>query len=147
MPDSIAERAAVVAEAITWLNTPYIARARVKRAGVDCAQLLIAAYANAGMIDNIDPGKYAVQWGQNQTEEKYLNSMIGLTTEIADIYSLPADIVVFRMGRTYCHGAIVVEWPHKLIHASEFSGVQYGGMNEGFWADRLHKLFRLNRWL
>ena len=36
-----ASRAAVVAEAIAWLGTPYHHRARIKGVGVDCAQLAL----------------------------------------------------------------------------------------------------------
>jgi hypothetical protein len=141
-------RAAVVAEAKTWLATKYIARARVKGAGVDCAQSLIAWYVDTGMLEDIDPGKYAVQWGQNQSEEKYLNEILKHATEITEAEVLPADMVLYRLGRTYCHGALIIDWPHVVIHASQPHGVQYAhGADESFLHRRDRKFFRLNRWM
>ena len=50
------QRQAVVAEALTWLGTPYHHRARVKGAGVDCGQLLAAVFEGAGVLRHVDPG-------------------------------------------------------------------------------------------
>ena len=43
-------RAAVVAEAATWLRTPYHHMGRVKNAGTDCLMLLAEVYEAAGVI-------------------------------------------------------------------------------------------------
>jgi hypothetical protein len=37
----------------------------------------------------------------------------------------PGDVAVFRYGRTYSHGAIVIAWP-RLIHAYWQRGVVWG---------------------
>src|SRR5215469_180915 len=53
-----ARRAAVIAEAKTWLKTPFHHMARVKGAGVDCGQLLLAVYHNAGCMPYIETEYY-----------------------------------------------------------------------------------------
>jgi hypothetical protein len=49
------ERQAVIAEARSWIGTPFHDRARVKGAGVDCLQLLIASYHAAGLLPDLRP--------------------------------------------------------------------------------------------
>lgn len=40
-----------VAEAMTWLGTPYHHQGRVKGVGVDCATLLCEVYKEVGLMD------------------------------------------------------------------------------------------------
>ena len=65
-------RQAVVAEALSWLGTPYAHRQQLKSVGVDCAQLPLAVYAAAGVIGEADVGAYAAQWHLHRGEELYL---------------------------------------------------------------------------
>src|SRR5437660_5143962 len=49
-------RGLVVAEAETWLRTPYHHMARVKGAGADCLTLLAEVYEKAGVIPQYPSG-------------------------------------------------------------------------------------------
>jgi cell wall-associated NlpC family hydrolase len=126
-------RLAVEAEARTWLGTPYHHRAAVRGVGVDCARILIEVYSSVGLIEWYDPGRYTRDWYMHRSEEIYLANLEGrahlargdsiLDEWIADGYKpLKGDIVVWRVGRTFSHGAIVTEWPY-VIHASAPSRV------------------------
>lgn len=110
-------RAAVVAEALTWLGTPWHHRARLKKVGVDCAQFLIGAYAGAGLIEAFDTGDYPRDWHIHRDEERFLPFVQRFTAEIAEAEVRPADIVLCKIGRVFSHGAIVTVWP-QAIHAS-----------------------------
>jgi cell wall-associated NlpC family hydrolase len=110
------QRAAVVAEAMTWLGTPWRHRGRVKGAGVDCAQFVIKAYAGAGLIDDFDTGEYPRDWHIHKDEERFLTFVPSFAREIAESEVGPGDLVLFRIGRVYSHGAIVIAWPQG-IHA------------------------------
>jgi cell wall-associated NlpC family hydrolase len=110
-----AKRQAVVDAAMGWLRTPYHHLARVKGAGVDCAQILIAVYAEAGLIDDFDPGDYPPDWMQHRSEERYL-SFVTDRAERVDV-PLPGDVALYKVGRCFAHGAIVFGWP-SIIHAS-----------------------------
>ena len=46
----IAERAAVITEARTWIGTRFHHNAAVKGSGVDCARLVAAVYTDCGVI-------------------------------------------------------------------------------------------------
>ena len=107
-------RAAIVAEARTWLGTPYHHAARVKGAGVDCAQILVEVYSAAGLIERFDPGYYPPDWMLHRDEERYLATVTRFAHPVVE--PLPGDVVVYRFGRCVSHGAIVVDWP-TIIHA------------------------------
>lgn len=122
------ERAEVGAQAKSWLRTPYRHRAAVRGSGVDCARILIEVYADAGMIERFDPGSYARDWHLHRGEERYLNTIeryarlvrpeSTLSEWLEEGHTPPmGDILVWRIGRTFSHSAIVTDWP-LAIHAS-----------------------------
>jgi NlpC/P60 family putative phage cell wall peptidase len=113
----IAQRRAVVAEARSWLGTPYHHEAQVKGAGVDCAQLLIGVFSAPGvaLIEPLDVPRYPPDWHLHRSAERYLAIVLDHAREIAGPPG-PGDIVLWRFGRCFSHGAIVVDWP-TVIHA------------------------------
>jgi cell wall-associated NlpC family hydrolase len=115
-------RAAVLEEAKAWEGTPYHHRARVKGTGVDCGFLLIEVYGRAGVIDSFDPGWYAHDWMLHRGEEKYLSFVLQWADEIEAIDAQPADLCVMRFGRTWSHGAILLD-KDRIIHAFVKRGV------------------------
>lgn len=109
------QRAAVVAEAKTWLRTPYHGSARLKGVGVDCAQLPIAVYGAVGLIDPPSP-RYSQDWHLHRNEELYLGWVLQFATEIDRSEVAPGDFGLWRFGRAFSHGAIAVA-PPVMIHA------------------------------
>ena len=114
-------RAAVVAEAIAWLGTPYHHRARIKGVGVDCAQLPIGVYASVGLIEAFDTGDYPPDWHLHRDGERYLSVIARLATEIDPADVQPGDVLLFKFGRAFSHGAIVTAWP-QVVHANRKDG-------------------------
>lgn len=108
------QRAAVVVEAMTWVRTPYHHSARVKGAGVDCVQILIAVYSAVGLIGEVSTGEYVSDWMLHRDEEKYLNNLLQYAHPVDT--PKPGDIAMFKYGRTISHGSIIIEWP-MIIHA------------------------------
>jgi cell wall-associated NlpC family hydrolase len=121
------QRAAVVAEALTWINTPYHHHARVKGVGVDCAQLLCAVYEACGLVPHIDPGNYAHDWHLHRGEEVFIGWLekVGAREVRAPVRPAPGDVALFKYGRAYSHGGIVVESRGELtvVHAYLMRGV------------------------
>jgi cell wall-associated NlpC family hydrolase len=121
-------RKAIVAEAESWINTPYVSNGMVKgrRGGVDCAMILIGVYRNVGLLPpDFDPRPYPFQWHLHRSEERYLNGIIQYAKEVPgppERMPLPGDLVTFKISLTFAHSAIVVDWPW-LIHAGD-SGVE-----------------------
>lgn len=115
-----AQRAAVVAEALSWVGTPFHHEARVKGAGVDCAQFLLGTYCNAGMIPHTVLDHYPPDWHMHRDEERFVANLLRCNAvEVAappERAPLPGDICLWRFGRSFSHAAIVVNWP-MIIHA------------------------------
>lgn len=107
-------RSRVVEEAKTWIGTPYHHAASVKGAGVDCGTLLIEVYSDAGIIERFKPRKYSRQFHLHRDEEWYKQYVETWATPVED--PKPGDLVLFKVGRLYAHGAIILDWP-LVIHA------------------------------
>jgi cell wall-associated NlpC family hydrolase len=118
-------RRAVADEALTWLRTPYAHRQQLKGVGVDCAQFPLAVYAAVGVIAPVDAGLYCPQWHLHRSEELYLDAVRRLAREIAAGDARPGDFAVWRYGRTFSHGAILLEGT-GVIHALRGVGVTLG---------------------
>lgn len=114
-------RAAIVAEARSWLNTPYHHAAQIKGVGCDCAMFPAAVYHAMGLIGEPEFESYPQDWNLHRSEERYL-SMV--ETMARPVTGLPeaGDFVLWRWGRCFAHGAIVSQWP-GIIHAVRGQGV------------------------
>jgi hypothetical protein len=131
------KRDQVVLAVRSWLGTPYHHRARIKGHGVDCGQLILAAFFEAGLIDTYDPGFYTPDWHLHRDEDRYLAEVekwllrrsddvdTTVTQRLIDdaTYALPAgEVIVFRVGRTHSHGGIITQWP-MFAHSYLPSGI------------------------
>lgn len=118
-------RAAVVAEALSWLGTPYHHHGRVKGAGVDCAQILLAVYVDAlRLVPPLDPGRYPTQWHLHRSEELYQQWLQQAGARPVQAPA-PGDIALIRFGRTFSHSAICIatEPEPDYVHAYVNLGV------------------------
>ena len=146
--DELRERLEVLRVARTWLGTPFHDQQKVKGAGVDCAQLIAAIFEEAGLIEVVDIGYYSPQWFLHRDEEKYLSYVLPRATEITEQNAKPADLVVFKIGRCFAHGAILTEegWPN-VIHAYKPDGiVVIGRADTGELGTRERRFFRYSKW-
>lgn len=135
-------RARVLEEANHWVNTPYHHEGRVLGQGVDCAMILCEVYYAAGLIPHIDPRPYPRDWHLNRDEERYLGWIKKYAIEVPG--PLPGDIAVWKFGRGFAHGAIVVDWP-VVIHAYLPAGrvvVDDGMRGELMWVGRGERMRR-----
>jgi cell wall-associated NlpC family hydrolase len=118
MLDASVMRPRIVAEALSWVGTPYKSNAMVKGpgGGTDCAMLLAAVYGELGLLPEYhDPRPYAPYWHVHRQEELYMQVVLKYAHEIQGL-PLPGDVVMFQIGRLYAHGAIVIQWP-LVVHA------------------------------
>lgn len=108
-------REQVVAEAMSWVKTPWHHMARVKGGGVDCAQLLLGVYAAIGLVPARKLGYYPPDWHLHQDRPRFLE-ILAEHAEPVDAPALPGDVAMFKYGRHAAHGSIVVGWP-LIVHA------------------------------
>lgn len=135
------QREAVIAAAREWLGTPYHHRAAVKGAGVDCLYLLAEVYSAAGLIEYPEIPHYAPDIGMHRHEETYIEGILRYAHEVDE--PKPGDVAVWRFGRIFWHGAVVVAWP-TIIHAyRREGGVVIGDGTVGEFISRPVKFFSL----
>ena len=138
-------RTAIVAEACAWTRTPFHHGARVRGAGVDCANLLIAVYSAVGLMPAIDTGYYPPDWHLHRDEPRFLAELERYADKLpAGEAPLPGDIAMFRYGRHAAHGAVIVSWP-MIVHAwldvgcvdiTDADNGPLSGRLAGFWRMR-----------
>jgi cell wall-associated NlpC family hydrolase len=115
--DQTIERAAVVAEAMTWHRTPYHHHGRVKGVGVDCAMLLAEVFEACGLVSRVEPGAYPVQWHLHRSEERFVGWLAQYAQPLPEGQApQPGDVALFQFGRCFSHGALLVE-PDLALHA------------------------------
>jgi len=111
-----ASREDIVAEAKTWLGTPFHHCADVKGAGVDCAMLLVRVYCDLGIAPMFDPRPYKPQWHMHSSEARYLGWLQKYAREISADQVQPGDVALFNFGKHAAHGAIIID-EHSMLHA------------------------------
>lgn len=129
----------VLSEALSWAGTPWHHEADIKGVGVDCAFFLIRVFHSAGVIPDVNPRPYPPDWHFHRDEERF----IGWLTQFADEVESPepGDVAVFKFGRCFAHGAIVIDWP-LVIHSQIGECVREQDANSGQLAGREVKFFR-----
>ena len=153
----VAERARLVAEAESWIGTPYHTAARLKGVGVDCLTFVACVFESAGLVDHIDIPHYPPDWHLHRDDERYLEGVLKYADEVARA-PWPGDLVLWRFGRAFAHGAIVVAWP-RIVHAElqarqvvaddalrNARMVTIGERVADQGKPRPRKVFRLKRW-
>jgi len=117
------QRAAAVAEAISWIGTRWEHRCRVKGSGVDCAMFLAEVFERAGIIARFDAPEYVHDAHLHQDAERLQAEIERVAVRRPEGETpQPGDIVLFRYGRALSHAAIVVAWP-RVVHAQLRHGV------------------------
>lgn len=122
------ERLAVRAEARTWLGTRYRNRMAVRGEGIDCAHLPLHSFIGAGLPCDYEVERYSSDWHLHRDEERYLSVVARyMWVEGADQRTLSerwgefkpntSDLLMWKVGLTFSHSALVTEWPY-VIHAS-----------------------------
>lgn len=137
------KRAEIIRAAKQWLGTPYHHRARVKKAGADCAMFPLAVYQECGVIPTaFSPPAYSMQWHLHKSQEMYLQTIVPFCAE-KSCDPLPGDFVIFKFGRAFSHGAIVIDWP-EIIHSYIPHGVLLSdALRDGELIGRELKIFEI----
>lgn len=118
------QRAALVAEAKTWIGTPYRGHSCVKGCGTDCGQLLYGIFRNCGLLPVVEiPKDYSLQVAQHRASTEYVDFVDRFFRPITEGEVQPGDLVVYKLGLAYAHAAFIVEWPRYVIQAEARHGV------------------------
>lgn len=115
-------RAAVVDAATSLVGTPFHLGARLPGIGIDCAQTILYSYAAAGIALDIKPDQCSSNWFMHHTDDRFIAPIRTIAHEVESPES--GDCVLFFIGQSWAHAAIVTKWP-MAIHSKWNSGVQF----------------------
>jgi NlpC/P60 family putative phage cell wall peptidase len=127
--------AAIVAEARSWIGTPYQHRASLKGVGCDCLGLIRGVWrALCGDEPEAVP-PYAADWAEVGRRETFAETAARHLTPVALDQFAPGDVLLFRWraGFVAKHAAIVTEigsgagqggsTSHRMVHAHDGAAV------------------------
>ena len=118
MPLSLEQRSTILKETYSWLGTPYRGWSCMKHCGVDCGQLLYGIFYNCGHLPEIVlPRDYSLQISQHRASTAYVDLIAQYMREISESEALPADVVVYQLGKAFAHAGVIISWPEHIIHA------------------------------
>jgi cell wall-associated NlpC family hydrolase len=134
---------ALVAEASSWLGTPFRANAAFKGSGVCCHLFVAEVFMAIGAIPRQTFPQADPNHAISQTEsliEPFMAALPGFVE--AEGPPLPGDILGFRIGGCTHHLAIVLRG-EEMIHAVRRHGVMINRWDDPMWARRLTRTWRL----
>jgi NlpC/P60 family putative phage cell wall peptidase len=135
-------RAAIVAEARSWLGTPYRHQASLKGIGCDCLGLVRGVWRAVLGAEPERTPPYAADWAEAASAEPLAAAARRhfVAVDLADI--APGDVLLFRWraGMAAKHAAIVTA-PDLMIHAHDGAAVAEVALAP-WWRRRLAYAFR-----
>lgn len=110
-------RAAVIAEALTWLDTPWHHWACLKGVGVDCVRYPEGVAKALGTLPQTWlPPRYTQEWHLHQ-QSSILEQVLQELHLTPRATAQPGDLLVFQFGQTMSHLGFLLD-ANTLIHAS-----------------------------
>lgn len=110
----------IVKEARSWIGTPYHHKSMIKGVGVDCGGLLYQVYKPIIPAIGTFPSSYAEDWSMHKDDnEIYLDFIMPYVIEVP--FPIVGGVSVWKYGRNYAHGSIVVadgRWVHAYGRTS-----------------------------
>lgn len=111
-------RDAIVAEARSWLGTPYQHQASLRGVGCDCLGLVRGVWRALVGDEPERPPPYTPDWAEALGEETLLGAARRHLWEIAPGDAREGDVLLFRMGLgSPAKHAAIVSGPQCIIHA------------------------------
>lgn len=125
----------IIAEAKTWLGTPWHLNQRSKGLGVDCIRFITETLSTCGL----EVGKIKNYYGKPKGNQliEFLNRLQG--TEVTDDIT-PGCLLVFDISGIPWHCALATS-DNTMIHATVPSGVIETSI--GNWIEKLVVIYKL----
>lgn len=134
-------RKAIIAEARSWIGTPYHHQASLKDVGCDCLGLIRGVWRAIYGTEPEGPPPYSRDWAEAQGREILAETARRHMTEVAITDICPGDFLLFAMN-AHCpakHCAIFVA-PDRMVHAIESHPVAEVSLVP-WWRSRLRFAF------
>ena len=143
-------QARLLAEAESWVNTPFRAHAAVKGAGADCVKMVAEIMVACGLIPGYTFPPYTLDWAKHQDRSLVLEWLdacpqvarvpVEDPAKIIDLVQI-GDVLGFTIGRCVQHAAVALN-PPLIINAVEGARVSKSQLNDPTWGKRLTCIYR-----
>lgn len=119
-----ADHVVVIANARSWLGTPYHDQASLQGVGCDCLGLARGIWREVVGDEPFLIPPYSRDWGENGAWEVLADGARRMMTEISPSDASPGALVLFRMApRAIAKHVGILTGPNHFIHAYERLGV------------------------
>jgi len=137
---SIALRVRIVAEALTWLGTPYRLQGACKGSGADCLGLVRGVYAAVLGVPEPEVPPYPPRLPRDGGEPLLEAAERRLRQALSP---RPGDVLLFRMRRSLPAGHCgILLSQDRFIHAHEGRAVLTSALGP-FWRSRIAGVFSI----
>jgi NlpC/P60 family putative phage cell wall peptidase len=132
----------IIAEARSWIGTPYRHQASLKGVGCDCLGLVRGVWRAVLGDEPEKTSAYAPDWAEATGEERLAAAARRHLIEVIPIGAQPGDVLLFRWRQHLPakHAAILTA-PDRMIHAHDGAAVAEVHFVP-FWRRRLAFAFR-----
>ena len=132
----------IIAEARSWLGTPYHHQAARKGAGCDCLGLVRGVYEElVGPLP--DPPPYSRDWAEARRRETLLDAAMEHLVSVGDpARRQPGDVLIFRLtDKAMAKHSGILTGPDRMVHAQENAGCVEVYLGR-WWRRRIAGVFR-----
>ncbi|HEY4416856.1 MAG TPA: NlpC/P60 family protein [Verrucomicrobiae bacterium] len=129
------------AEAKKWVGTPFVAKAMVCGAGVDCVHLVAGIYIACGVFKKFMPGQYALDEGSHLKQSKvsaWFASQPNFT-KVTDLQ--PGDAALMNLALVGHHMALILPG-NQAIHAFPNRKVMVADLRQSFYRKAIVEIYR-----
>jgi NlpC/P60 family putative phage cell wall peptidase len=142
MATTVLTRAAIVAEARTWIGTPYRHQASLRGVGCDCLGLVRGIWRNLIGPEPESVPVYAADWAEAGGVESFADAAGRHLRPMGVRDFRPGDVLLFRWReRTIAKHAAIAATPEAMIHAHDGIAVCEVPLSP-WWCRRLAYVFR-----
>jgi NlpC/P60 family putative phage cell wall peptidase len=141
--DMTLTRPAIIAEARSWIGTPYRHQASVKGVGCDCLGLVRGVWRTLLGPEPERAPPYARDWAEASAQESLAEAAARHLVPLDDPQTFaPGDVLLFRYRERYAakHAAIATA-PDLMVHAHDGAAVAEVAISP-WWRRRLAYAFR-----
>jgi NlpC/P60 family putative phage cell wall peptidase len=135
-------RAAIVAEALSWIGTPYRHQASLKGVGCDCLGLVRGVWRAFHGVEPEPLPAYTVDWAEASGRETLAEAGARHLIPVSVDNAMPGDVLLYRWrhGLPAKHAAILVPG-ERFVHAHQGAAVASAAFS-AWWRRRAAYAFR-----
>lgn len=131
----------IIAEARTWLGTPFVHQARRRGVGVDCIGLIVGVVQGCGL-----PVDDRIDYARTPHAGELARELGAQLDRIEVAEAAPGDVVLIAWRRSPMHVGWLTDYPHgglALLHATEAVGCVVEHRVDAYWRGLLVAAYRV----